>query len=280
MPKRRTKEEEARRPGNTLRLVTYNVHSCIGTSGALNMEKVAEVIEATGAQVAALQEIDAGKPRSGRIHQARWLAGRLGWDHRFFPVMQTGKEGYGLAVLSALPMETVRQGRLPAPERKKPREGRGAMWIRLREAGGRTVNLVNTHLGLRAAERRLQVEGLLGEEWLGGVSAEEPTILCGDFNAGRRSYVYRRICSRLIDVQCAPGIHKPPRATFWSFYPILCLDHIFVSDRITVLRAAVPTSRPARRASDHLPVVAELAFDPESVSNPSLSEKPAPGGKP
>ncbi len=246
----------------TLKLATYNIHSCIDTAWSLNMEKIAEVISETGAEVVALQEVDADRPRTACIYQAQWLADRLGMDHLFFPVVRTGEEKYGLAVLSALPMEEVKFGRFPAPEAKKPRELRGAMWVRLRTGRG-AVNLVNTHLGLQMAERRRQVETLLGENWLGGIAENEPTVFCGDFNAGRRSYVYRKVCARLADVQRMNGSRKSPRATFFSFYPVLCLDHIFVSDHFSVMQVEVLSSKTARRASDHLPVFVELALDAE-----------------
>lgn len=253
---------DGRKPGFTMKLATYNIHSCIDTVWSLDMEKTAEVIAATGADVVALQEVDANKPRTGGVFQAEWLADRLEMDFRYFPVIRSGEEKYGLAVLSVLPMKEVKFGRLPVLEMRKPREVRGAMWIRLETEQG-PVNLVNTHLGLKMAERRLQIEALLGGAWLGAVAEEEPTVFCGDFNAGRRSYVYRSVCRRFSDVQRMPGSQRPPRATFLSYYPVLCLDHIFVSHHFSVVKAEVPASRIARRASDHLPVVAELALDPK-----------------
>lgn len=240
----------------TLKLLTYNIHSCIDTMRAVDMERTARVIAETGANVVALQEVDVNKARTGRMDQARWLADRLGMNHRFYPVVKAGAEWYGLAVLASLPMQTVRCGRLPAPAAKRPREVRGVMWIRLSTARG-PVNLFNTHLGLRAAERLAQIRNLLGGDWIGGLAEDEPVVFCGDFNAGRRSPVYREINRRFVDVHQQRGTGAP-QPTFLSFYPILCLDHIFVSPRFSVVRSAVPSNRLARRASDHLPVFAEL----------------------
>jgi len=242
-----------------LKVATYNIHSCIDTARVVDMEKIAGVIAETGADVVALQEVDADKPRTGGADQPKWLANRLGMEHFFYPVVRSGAEKYGLAVLSLLPMEKVKFGRLPAPEAKKPREVRGAMWIRLKTPAG-PVNLINTHLGLRAGERRLQIGKLLGDRWLGALDKEEPSVFCGDFNAGRRSYVYRQICKRFSDVQRLKGCPKSPRPTFLSFYPIWCLDHIFVSDHFSLVQMEVPFTRLARRASDHLPVVAEVVL--------------------
>lgn len=223
------------------------------------MEKTAQVIANMDADVVALQEVDAGKPRTGHVHQARWLARRLGMDHLFYGVVRSGAEQYGLALLSRIAMERVKCGRLPAPRYRKPREVRGAMWVRLRLSAG-AVSLINTHLGLLERERRVQIAALLGKEWLGAVPKTEPVILCGDLNAGLRSQVYRRVCAHLSDVQRSDAATGRYRATFFSFYPIRCLDYIFVSGHLSPRQVTVPITYPARSASDHLPVCAELAL--------------------
>ena len=246
-------------PAATLKVATYNIHSCIDTSKVLDMEKIAAVVSDLDPDVLALQEVDAFKARTANEFQAKWLAERLGMGYFFFPVVRNGVEKYGIAVLSKIPMEKVKFGRLPTLLLKRNLEIRGAMWVRV-EAGGTPVNLINTHLGLFARERRLQIRALLGREWLGGVHDGEPVVLCGDFNAGRRSYVYRQAIGRLRDAQVAKEEKGPLRRTFLSYYPVFCLDHIFVSRHFSVLRTRIPGDFIARTASDHLPVAAELAL--------------------
>jgi endonuclease/exonuclease/phosphatase family metal-dependent hydrolase len=51
-----------------------------------------------------------------------------------------------------------------------------------------------------------------------------------------------------------------PRATFPSRYPLMRLDHIFVTDDLIVKKAAVLENRLTRVASDHLPLLAEIGF--------------------
>ncbi|MFO8082851.1 MAG: endonuclease/exonuclease/phosphatase family protein [Desulfobacterales bacterium] len=244
---------------HSLKVVTYNIHSCIDMYRNLNMEKIACVIADLDPDVVALQEVDVNKLRTNMINQAKWLADRLGMQYLFYPVVKNGSEKYGLAILAGIPMEKMRFGVLPAILAKKPRELRGVMWVRLKTRQG-PVNLINTHLGLLSAERRLQVRTLLGGKWLGGLADLEPVVFCGDFNAGRRSYVYRQICKRFRDVQ----VHKKERgsikATFFSLYPLFCIDHIFVSSHFSTLRVRVPATQTARTASDHLPVFAKIVI--------------------
>lgn len=240
-----------------LKVATYNIHSCIDTSRSLNMEKIADVIARMDADIVALQEVDVHKARSARAHQPQWLADRLGMDYRFFPLVEIDNEQYGLAILGRLPMETIKFERLPALKLKRPREVRGAMWVVLRTPSG-PVELVNTHLGLLAAERRVQIASLLGSNWLGRRTGDVPLVFCGDFNAGRHSFVYRRICTEFIDVQRAVAGMRTAGGTFLSYLPMLHLDHIFVSRHLMPVRVDVPSAPPARTASDHLPVFAEL----------------------
>ena len=61
--------------------------------------------------------------------------------------------------------------------------------------------------------------------------------------------------------------NTPAPATFPSRLPVLALDRIWVKPRHLLRQLTVHTSRLARRASDHLPLVAEIAVEtavPES----------------
>ena len=57
-------------PPRSLRVLTYNVHHGEGTDGVFDLERIASVIEATGADLAALQEVDVGTGRAAGEDQA------------------------------------------------------------------------------------------------------------------------------------------------------------------------------------------------------------------
>ena len=57
-----------------LRILTYNVRGCRGTDGRLSPERIAAVIAAARPDVVALQELDAGRARSGGLDQAHDIA--------------------------------------------------------------------------------------------------------------------------------------------------------------------------------------------------------------
>lgn len=242
----------------TLRLMTYNVHSCRGMDRRLSPERIARVIAQCNVDIVALQELDVRRARSDGVDQARRIAEILGWSYYFSPAVSlAGDEHYGDAILSRLPMELIQARNLPGIHLRPHLEPRGALWVNVM-IGQRSLQLVNTHLGLLRAERQLQVDALLGPDWLAHPKCSGPKVLCGDFNALPHSAVYRRLTSTLNDVQ-----HSRPgrrRATFSSAFPLLSIDHIFVNG-LRVISVESPRHLLARRASDHLPLVAELAID-------------------
>jgi endonuclease/exonuclease/phosphatase family metal-dependent hydrolase len=170
----------------------------------------------------------------------------------FHPALQVEEELYGDAILSALPMRLVKAGPLPGSVGFEPR---GALWAAV-EANGTEIQIINTHLGLPAYERMAQAKTLLGQNWLGHPDGRDPVILLGDFNARRRSVVYRRFTARLRDAQLV--LHKRARRTFPARMPMLRIDHIFCSRSVDVLGVEVAQSQLVRSASDHLPLVMDF----------------------
>jgi endonuclease/exonuclease/phosphatase family metal-dependent hydrolase len=169
-------------------------------------------------------------------------------------------------------VEIIRRARLPHDPRSWWQEPRSALWARVHVAG-QPVNVITTHLGLGVHERVLQMQALLGEEWIGGIPEQEPVILCGDFNCLPRSAPYVMASRRLRDVQ--KGRDRRPLNTFTSIRPLVRLDHIFASAEIACLAVVVPRNDLTRVASDHLPLVADLRITSESKPKSKEStEKP------
>lgn len=242
----------------TLRIMTYNVHGCVGVDGRLDEMRIAEVIASLEPDVVALQELDVERQRSRGLHQARYLAEHLKMDFHFHPALTQLSEQYGDAVLSKLPMSLIRQGKLPTSNSRLAFEPRGALLVQL-DVGGDWVHLLNTHLGLSWSERLAQIQALLGPSWAEGLIHEHPFILCGDLNAFPGSLVYRTITRRLRDVQ-RWSLRTRPRATFPSRWPVIRLDYIFMNARLIVRKVIVPNNALTQAASDHLPVVADLVL--------------------
>lgn len=245
-----------RRARDFVRLMTYNVHSCMGLDGRLSIRRIARVLLQCDADVIALQELDVQRSRSGLRDQAMELAEVLEMSVHFHPAFSVATERYGDAVLSRLPMRLRRAANLAPDPSGRQSEPRGAIWVTI-DSGEWQLQVINTHLGLRRQERLKQVEELLGPNWLGHPDCIGSCVLCGDFNAGPRSSVYRRITARLQDAQGFVNDART-RCTWCSPYPLFRIDHVFVSPDVQVVAADVPRSAFVRTASDHLPVLIDL----------------------
>ena len=239
------------------RLLTYNVHRCLGADGLCSPSRIAEVVASCQPDIVALQELDVGRARSGGVDQAEAIALELGMHMHFHPALRVFEELYGNAILTARPSRLVKAGALPSWRQAEPR---GALWASV-HVGGAEVRVINTHLGLRGPDRLAQIDTLLGPEWVGASPHNEPVILTGDFNAIPRSRVYVRIAARLRDAQLSPHVRRP-RPTFPVRLPLLRIDHVFVTDSIEVLRAEPIRTPLARVASDHLPLLVEFRVVP------------------
>ncbi|MBM3463184.1 MAG: EEP domain-containing protein [Armatimonadetes bacterium] len=238
------------RTEGTLRVVSYNIHSCIGLDRLHSPERIVETLAAFEADVIALQEVETGRHRTGRRDQPQEIAARLGMDLHFHPAVRHPDGDYGIAVLSRLPMERVRAAHLPRL-RLPFVEPRVAQVVRI-HANGSALSVVNTHLGLLSRERARQALHLRG--WLQELCARGPTLLCGDLNATPNSRECRLLNGWLRDVVPAGRIAR----TFPVNFPISRLDHILVSADVDCVAVAVPRNPLTLAASDHFPVVADV----------------------
>lgn len=250
----------------SLRVLTYNTHACAGMDGRVSPRRIARVIAARSPDLVALQELDLGRRRSRSEDQARIIAQVTEMHMVFCPTITQGEEHYGHALLCRWPIEIVRRAFLPTVPGKRWLEPRAALWARV-AIGSRRINVITTHLGLGPKERRLQMEALLGPEWIGAVPAGEDVVLCGDFNAMPGSVAYCLAVSRLRDAQVGVNGHRP-LCTFSATQPFVRIDHVFVSGAFVPRRISVPRDRFTRVASDHFPLVVDFSVGPSNGETP------------
>lgn len=253
MPVRRRAAGSARA---SLRVMTYNVHSCIGMDGILSPERIARVIARHDPDIIALQELDVGRLRTKEMDQAKRIAELLDMDHHFHPVRMIEEEMFGNAILSRYPLKVIRAAALPRFWAHRYFEPRGTLWAEIHYSGMK-LQLLNTHLSFWKPEQKQQAAALCGPEWLDSEFCKGNVILCGDFNAVPESSACRSIRRKLDDVQLKAGSHKP-LSTWFGHFPLGRIDHIFVSPAIEVLKVEVPKTRLEKLASDHLPLIAEI----------------------
>ena len=236
------------------RLLTYNVHRCVGVDRRLDVDRIAAVIAEHEPDVVCLQELDVGRARTDHVDQAQAIAQRLSMTFRFHPAMQVEAELYGDAILTPWPERLIKAAALPTITGVPGLEPRGALWSEI-DFDGVKVNILNTHLGLVPREQRRQATALVSREWLG--ACRGPTILAGDFNATSVTRPYQTLTRALADAQRVLG-QKPSVKTFPSSFPAIRIDHCFISPEIRPTGVQAPFSPLARMASDHLPLILDF----------------------
>ncbi len=254
-----------------LRVMTWNVHGLRGADGRRDPERVAEVIGACAPDLAGLQEVGAPLQPGGAAHAGDLLAALTGMRVAFGPTLPSVHGyAYGNAVLSRVPFEAMRTYDLSVPGRE-PR-----CCIRADVALGKArLHVFSAHLGLGRRERRRQAAALLSADILRDAALAYPLVLVGDFNSlTRRSAVPRWLRRLLTDCALACGDLAP---TFPARFPLLRLDHVYVSSAFAVRGVRVVRTPLARRASDHLPVVVELELSAAAARPPPPRQFEAPG---
>ena len=240
------------------RILTYNVHRCVGMDGELDVERIAKVIAQLRPDIVALQELDVFRARTDMVDQAHAIAEQLGMRFHFHPAFRVEEESYGDAILTACPIRVVKAGALPGSNAVKGLEPRGALWVKI-DVDGVELDVINTHLGLVPHEQRAQASALVSGDWMGHPDCTDPAILLGDFNATSRHAAYRRVADRLRDAQKL--VRRTSLKTFPSRLPIIRIDHVFVSRSVTVTGVHTGHGALVKLASDHVPLAVDFRID-------------------
>ena len=216
-----------------MRVATYNIQSC-----RAGVERVAHVLRATGAEVFMLTEVRRAHLRP--LARAMSMHATFGRTWRWRP--------FGNAILTKESHRRVLHLRFT---RTPDRQPRGMVAVRL-DSG---VTLAATHLGLSPDERVRHAKEAL--ERLSSV--RDPVVLGGDLNDLPTGPAVRILLERFRD--SFPPVGAETALTHPADAPVRRIDYVLVSG-LTVHKAMVVPLI----ASDHLPVVADIA-DPMTTAS-------------
>ncbi len=233
-----------------LRVLCYNIHYGQGTDGKYDLQRLADVIKGAKPDLVALQEVDVGVKRSGRVHQARRLAELTGMAVRYGPTQHFQGGLYGNAVLTRLPILDVVIQPLPYTESTPERVTypRGAIAVTVRGPDGKPLRFVSTHFQHNVAEDRLAEAKAVNK--LFGRDDKMPTILAGDMNAVPDAEPIRELLKHWSN-----ATDKPASPTAPSGKPTSRIDYIFYRPA-SMFRVSHAEVIEESMASDHRPVLA------------------------
>lgn len=239
----------------TYRIVSYNIHGCVGLDARHDPDRIAGVIRRMAPDIVGLQEVDTRPRREGSLDQLDYLARATGLFAAFGPTLPREVGHYGNGVLTRFPVAAVRRLDLSVPGR----EPRGALDVDLAVndedlPGGGPLRVIVTHFGLSAAERRAQVESLLRAL---SPDPASPVVVLGDFN----EWSVKGPVVRRLDAALGPSSPVPSYPSWW---PVWSLDRIWVRPRRAVSFCGAWATLKARLASDHLPVFVAVDLRPRA----------------
>lgn len=235
----------------TLRVLCYNIHYGQGTDGKYDVERLAAVISKAKPDLVALQEVDVGVKRSGRVHEAQRLGKLTGMAVRYGPTQHYQGGLFGNAVLTKLPILDVVIQPLPYTEAtpEKVTYPRGAIAVTLKGKSGKPLRFVSTHFQHNVAEDRL-AEAKAINRLFAGEDDNTPTILAGDMNATPDSEPIKTLLTRWSNATDEPAAPSAP-----SRNPRSRIDYVFyrAAPHLKLTHAEVIAEE---IASDHRPVLA------------------------
>ena len=235
-----------------VRVATYNIHRSRGLDGRTRPERIAEVLQGIGADVIALQEVLGAGPWHGGHAEAIGAALGMGWVMAV--ARQLRRHAFGNVVLSRYPI--VHHVRYDLSW--KTCEPRCCQRVDV-DLGDRLLHVYNAHFGTAILERRVQAERLAAV--FSDRRVTGPKVVLGDFNEWTRGPASALLGERLKGLDLAA--HLRSRRTYPGVLPLVHLDHIYYDGAVDVRRVELVRTRRALIASDHLPLVAELAIGRE-----------------
>ncbi|HKZ55035.1 MAG TPA: endonuclease/exonuclease/phosphatase family protein [Anaerolineales bacterium] len=231
--------------GMPVKIMTYNIHSAFNTDARQDLEAIAQVIEASGADLIAMQEVSRGWMIDGSTDLVAWLSRRLKMEVFF---SGTADPVWGNAMLSRYPIGESGSGLLP-------REGtvlqRGYLWAMVNLDEATPLFIMNTHLHHIESQhepRLAQVKRLL-EYWDG----RELTVLLGDLNS-EPGYPEMALIEQAGFIDSWAEAGSGPGYTWHAADPFERIDWIWHTADLQATSAEVLRST----ASDHLPLVVTL----------------------
>ncbi len=240
-----------------IRVASYNMRKAIGTDRRRRPERTIDVLNELDADVVALQEADRRFGSRASAIPLRLLDEHSDYKPVPFDTRAASIGWHGNALLVRKSVEVLEHHLLHLPSL----EPRGAVLAEVR-VNGEALRVVGMHLDLSGLWRRRQAHAILAH--LVERGAALPTVLMGDLNEwSARGGCLRDFATHHQFAECGRSFH--------ARRPIAQLDRIMVSPDLAIHASGAHASPASRRASDHLPIWADVGNTGTQPVPPSFS---------
>ena len=227
-----------------IRVASYNMRKAIGLDRRRRPERTIEVLNELDADVIALQEADRRFGSRASALPFHLIEEHSGYKPVPLDTRAASIGWHGNALLVKKEVEVVDHELVHLPSL----EPRGAVLADVR-VRGTLLRVVGMHLDLSGLWRRRQAHAVL--EHLEHRSGDPPRVMMGDLNEwSAGGGCLRDFAAHHVLASCGRSFH--------ARRPIVALDRIMVSPSVEVVSSGVHDTATSRRASDHLPIWAEL----------------------
>ena len=237
-----------------LRVLVYNIHAGKDAKGVDNLERVAQIVRDTRADVVLLQEVDKGTTRSGKVDQVAELRRLTGYYGAFGKTLDYQGGDYGIAILSRWEITSDTLIHLPVePPQFRSNvsyEPRGALRVAIQSPLG-ILRVVNTHIDasredtyrLQEAKTVIAIAGALRD-------SAGTTLVGGDLNSEPES----EVIALFAPAGWKDGFRECGRGSGLSYpddVPVKRIDYLMMTGATHCTFAEVLNTN----ASDHRPVL-------------------------
>jgi len=235
--------------GDSLRVMTFNIHSAFSSQGVQDPEAIARVIESHRPDILALQEVSRGWLLDGSTDLAAWLASRLKMQVVF---QGTADPVWGNALLTRLPILESGSAPLPLAGTRLPR---GYLWATIDAGLPEPLTVIVTHLHHVESEHdpRLAQVPVLLDFW----NKRPYSILLGDLNS-EPDYEEMQMIAEAGFVDAWAEAGEGLGLTWPAIAPFERIDWIWHTPDLRAVEAVVGDTT----ASDHLPLLVKLEVVP------------------
>lgn len=223
-----------------MRVMSYNVHNCIGLDNVRDYNRIAEVIKQADPDVVALQELDSMTQRNDGVYALKELETFTGMHGIFVSAIPFQGGSYGIGLLSK--EQPLSYKKIPMPGREEQR----TMLV----AEFKDYVFCATHLSLTPEDQLASVREILKvvEKY-----HNKPVLLAGDMNSRPNEKPQQELNRHFTTLSDTTAY------TFPADRPDHCIDYIYgYTANECGFKVLQQNVLPETTASDHRPVQVDV----------------------
>jgi endonuclease/exonuclease/phosphatase family metal-dependent hydrolase len=225
-----------------MRVASYNIRKAVGLDWRRDADRIMRVLAEIDADIVVLQEADRRTGDRAGVLPVVQMQQELGYQRVDFAVRPKSHGWHGNAIFyrdTLLEFDRPQRVILPSLE---PRGAVSALFATPH------IEIIGVHLALVRATRLGQLRALADHM----SAATHPVLIAGDFNAWRHDTDVANVFGENSEM-IVPG------NSFHAAWPAAALDRFVLKGAVQHVSSHVHQSASAARASDHLPVVIDIA---------------------